>query len=113
MSKVQEAIKTAEEAFINAYDPANRAFPAIAIYTIADGEKLMLGSRGLSKREFLAGMALQGMLANPTGVQKLVDRLGVGKAAENALASAALNFADALLSECDRSHSSNPPGSCL
>lgn len=52
---------------------------------------------GLTKREMLAAMALQGMLSNSVGIQRLVELNGAGKIAERALANAATLFADSLL----------------
>jgi hypothetical protein len=55
----------------------------------------------LTKREYVAAMAMQGILASPA-MRQLVVTYGVGKEAEIALAKCCISLADALLAELEK-----------
>jgi len=54
---------------------------------------------GLTKREYFAGLAMQGLLANPNGAMMESNRTTV---APHSLATVALQHADALITELNK-----------
>ena len=54
---------------------------------------------GLTKREWFAGMAMQGILSDNKNIHALADAYGSKRNVNKVLAEASLHYADALLSE--------------
>ena len=53
--------------------------------------------RGLSKREYFAALAMQGMLANSTAIKAVADMQAEGKRGSEYFAGSAIELADALI----------------
>jgi len=70
-----------------------RAFPATIKFRNPNGDMGEVSSYGLTKREYFAAMAMQGMLANPDNSCSFDAATGGGEIAKDAL-----GYADAMLS---------------
>lgn len=74
-------------------DPSRPAFPVPMIPFDGTGGYTEIRELGLTKREWFAGMALKGLLANPGGVTKATDAMN--------LVSTCFLIADAMLKEAE------------
>lgn len=84
-------------------DGNSDAFPSGAVYQ--DGEPFDTGTRGMTLREWYAGMALQGYLGNDTFTSRMAEEsiaTGNMRGAMEKLSKASVLSADALLKELEK-----------
>lgn len=81
------------------------AHPEYSMYQHRDGEYVLSVEGGLTKREYFAGLAMQGMISNSTFFEQIVIKRenGAVRSIEDRTGRLAVDYADALLKALEES----------